>query len=100
MERIIYLSLVNASISFTVTETRLFLPVREWAKRRSVLLGELLSCGYCFGHWTALALVAVYRAGLFELWRPLDYVLSAILVAWLSAFQWAFMCWVMEKAGK
>ena len=100
MERIIYLSFVNASLSFTVTETRLFLPVRDWAKRRNSLLGELLSCGSCFGYWTALALVAVYRARLFEFWWPLDYVLTALLVAWLSAFQWAVMCWMMEKAGK
>lgn len=100
MERIIYLSLVTASLSFTVTETKLFLPVREWMRRQNALLGELLSCGYCFGHWIALALVILYQARLFKAWWPLDYFLTAVVVAWLAAFQWAVLCWVMEKAGK
>lgn len=100
IERVIYLSLVAASVSFTVTETKLFLPLREWMKVRNSFLGELFSCGYCFGHWIALALVAIYRPRLFTAWRPLDYFLTALVVAWLAAFQWALMCWFTEKAGK
>lgn len=100
MEKVIYLSLVTASLSFTVTETKLFLPLREWAKRKNSFLGELLSCGYCFGHWVAFALVATYQPRLFHSWWLLDYFLTAIVIAWLSAFMWALMCWQMVKAGK
>ena len=100
MKTIIYLSFVNAAVSFTVTETRLFKPLREWMKKRSEFLGDLLSCGYCFGHWVAFALVAVYTPKLFESWWLLDYFLTALVIAWFSAFQWALMCWLMEKAGK
>jgi len=96
----IYLSFVTASISFTVTETKLFNPLREWVKKRSVFLGELISCGYCFSIWMAFVLAVIYRPKLFESWWLLDYFLTAIVIAWLAAFQWVLMCWLMEKNGK
>jgi hypothetical protein len=99
-EQVLYLSLVTATVSFTVTEMKLFAPVREWAKARNSGLGELLSCGYCFGHWVAFAVTAVYRPRLFVFWWPADYFLTALVIAWLSAFQWVAMCWLMEGAGK
>lgn len=94
------MSFVTASISFAVTETKTFIPVREWVKMRNSFLGELLSCGYCFGHWVAFALVAIYQIKLFESWWPLDYCLTGLAIAWLSAFQWIVMCWFIEKTGK
>lgn len=100
MEKVLYLSFVTASVSFTVAEAKLFLPIREWAKRRNAYLGELLSCGYCFGHWVAFVLVAIYRANIFELWWLIDYFLTALVIAWVAAFQWIVLCWLMEKVGK
>lgn len=100
MAQILVLALVTASISFTVTETKIFQPVREAIKRRHVFFGELASCGYCFGHWVAFALVAIYRPRLFQGWWVLDYLLTALVIAWLSAFQWALLCWLMDRIGK
>ena len=100
MEEVLYLSLVTASISFTVTETKLFGPLREWAKTKGAFVGELLSCGYCFGHWIAFALVAIYQPRLVRSWWLFDYFLAALIIAWLGAFQWAVMCWLMKKAEK
>jgi hypothetical protein len=45
-------------------------------------------------------MVAIYRPRLFESWWLVDYFLTVLLIAWLSAFQWAVMCWLVEKAGK
>jgi hypothetical protein len=100
MGKIIYLSFVTASVSFAVTETKLFLPLREWIKGKNSFLGELLSCGYCFGHWIAFVLVAIYRSKLFGSWWLLDYFFTALIIAWLAAFQWVLMCWLMDKVGK
>ncbi len=100
MEKVIYLSLVTASISFTVTETKLFEGLRSWVKKKSSFLGELVSCGYCFGHWIAFVLVAIYRPKLFESWWLLDYFLTAIVIAWLAGIQWVLMCLLTQKAGK
>lgn len=100
MKIVIYLSIVTASISFTVTETKIFQPLREWLNTKNNFLGDLFSCGYCFGHWITFALVAVYKPRLFQCWWLLDYFLTALVIAWLSGFQWALMCWLMDKTGK
>ena len=100
MWQVILLSIVTASISFTVAEMKLFAPFREWIKRKSSLFGELFSCGYCFGHWIAFILVAIYRPRLFQFWWLLDYFLTALVVAWLAAVQWIIMCWLFAKTGK
>ncbi|MCP4401367.1 MAG: DUF1360 domain-containing protein [bacterium] len=100
MKMVIYLSFVTASIAFTVTEVKLFEPFRLWIKEKSSFLGELFSCGYCFGHWVAFLLVAIYQPRPFEIyWLP-DYFLTALVISWLSAFQWALMCWLMGLTGK
>jgi hypothetical protein len=100
MKTVIYLSFVTAAISFTVTETKIFKPLREWMKKKSGFLGDLLSCGYCFGHWVAFVLVAIYRPKLFESWWLLDYFLTVLVIAWFSGFQWTLMLWLMNKAEK
>jgi hypothetical protein len=100
MKTVLYLSLVCASVSFTAVETKFFKGVREWLAGKSRFFGDLFSCGYCFGHWVAFALVAVYRPRLFDFWWLLDYFLTALVIAWLSGIQWALMCWLMQKIGK
>jgi hypothetical protein len=94
------LSLVTASIAFTISETELFAPLREWGRARSSRVGKLLGCGYCIGFWTAFGLVAIYRPRVYNHWWLLDYLLTAFLIAWLSAFQWASLCWLMDRTGK
>jgi len=100
MERVFFLSFATATISFTVAEMKVFMPLREWAKRKNAFFGELISCGYCLGLWIAFALVAIYKPRLFESWWLLDYFLTALAIAWLSALQWILMCCLMDKAGK
>lgn len=100
MEKIIELSFVTASLSFIVTEAKIFKPMREWVKKRNAFLGELLSCGYCFSHWIAFIMVAIYRPRLFESWWLLDYFFTAIVIAWLASLQWVLMCWLMSYAEK
>ena len=100
MKEIILLSFINASISFTVSESKIFQPLRDWCNKKSIFIGSILTCGYCLGFWVAFALVAIYRPKLFELLWLLDYFLTALVIAWLSAFQWVIMCWLIEKTGK
>lgn len=92
------LSLVTASVAFTLSEAAVFAGLRDWVKARSAWLGKLVCCGYCLGHWVAFGLVAIYRPRLFDAWWLLDYFLTALLIAWLAAFQWAALCWLMKKA--
>lgn len=100
IKQVVILSLAVASISFTFSETSLFTGIREWVKNWNPWLGKLINCGYCMGHWAAFGLVAIYQPRLFEQWWLLDYFLTALVIAWLAAFQWALLCWLMEKTGK
>ena len=100
MAQVVLLSLVTASVALALSETTLFAGLREWVKARSAWLGRLACCGYCLGHWIAFGLVAVYRQRPYDAWWLLDYVLTALVIAWLAAFQWAAFCWLMEMVGK
>ena len=91
--------LLPASVAFTLCETTLFAGLREGVKARSAWLGKLACCGYCLRHWIALGLVAMYRPRLFDAGWLLDYFLTALVIAWLAAFQWAALFWLMERAG-
>lgn len=100
MKRVALLSLVAASIAFTISEATVFAGMRERVRGWNPWLGKNVGCGYCLGHWVAFGLVAIYRPRLFEAWWLLDYFLTALVIAWFAGFQWAALCWLMEKAGK
>jgi hypothetical protein len=100
MKEVILLSFVNASISFTVSEAAIFKRLREWCSGKNSFIGSVISCGYCLGFWTAFILVAVCQPKTFEYWWVLNYFLTALVIAWLSALQWAAMCWLMKITGK
>lgn len=97
MGQVVWLSLVTASVAFTLCETTVFAGLRDWLKGRSVLLGKLAGCGYCLGHWVAFGLVAIYRPRHFGGWRFLDYLLTAVVIAWLAAFQWTALCCLLGR---
>ena len=94
------LSLVTGWVAFTLSEAALFAPARASLASWNPWLGKLVNCGYCLGFWVAVCLVAVYQTRLFHAWWPLDYLLTALVVAWLAAFQWALLCWLVQLTGK
>lgn len=100
MVELILISIVTASISFTVTESKLFKTFREFIKRKSNFFGELVSCGYCFGHWIAFSIVILYDFNVFNTNLIVDYFFTGLIIAWLSAIQWLLMYLLMIKAGK
>jgi hypothetical protein len=91
---IIILSLVVASVAWTVTQEKIFEEPRNFAKRKSETSRNLLvrkfcyvwTCEYCFSHWvTLLVLLMTGFQVLFEDWR--GYVLAFFLLPWI-ANQW------------
>ncbi len=100
MQSAALLSLATASIAYTVAETVLLAGFRNRVQSRNQWLGKGVGCGYCVGHWVSFGLVGVYRPRLFQMWWPLDYFLTALVIAWLAAFQWAALYWVLKRAGK
>ena len=91
---IIILSFVVASISWTITQEKIFEEPREYARRKSESASNLFirkfcyvwTCEYCFSHWVTLFVLMVTRFHLmFDDWR--GYLLAFFLLPWI-ANQW------------
>jgi hypothetical protein len=91
---IVILSLVVASIAWTVTQEEIFREWRDVCKSKSKSCRSILqrkffyvfTCEYCFSHWVALLVIIVTGFQiLFEDWR--GYVLAFFLLPWV-ANQW------------
>lgn len=88
------LSLVVASIAWTVTQEEIFREWRDFCVDRSKNCRTLFqrkffyvfTCEYCFSHWVGLAVIAIAQFRLlFDDWR--GYVLAFFIVPWF-ANQW------------
>jgi hypothetical protein len=91
---LLILSLVVASISWTVTQEEIFEEPREAAKKRSEKASNILvrkffyvwTCEYCFSHWvTILVLIVADFRLLIDDWR--GYALAFFVLPWV-ANQW------------
>jgi hypothetical protein len=91
---LIILSLVVASVAWTVTEEEIFREPREYCeacskKSRSLLTRKffyVFTCEYCFSHWVTLVLLAITGFKLlYDDWR--GYLVSYFVLPWL-ANQW------------
>ena len=88
---IIILSIVIASIAWTVTQEEIFHEPRDWAKNHSESSSNIFvrkffyvwTCEYCFSHWvTILVLLLTGFQLLFADWR--GYVLAFFALPWVA----------------
>jgi len=101
IEKLILLSIVCASISFTITESFIFSSFRNWINNKNYYLGKLFSCGYCLSHWVALVLVSIYSFRILTSNIILvDYFFTILIISWLSSCQWIIMCYFMNLTNK
>ena len=101
MEKIILLSMICATVSFTITESKLFSQFREFLAMYTEWLFKLFSCGYCLGHYISFFLVIVYKPLLFNSgYDLLDYFMTSLVITWLSAWQWLGFSYLISKSGK
>ena len=91
---IVMLSIVVASIAWTVTQEEIFKEWREFCKEKSENSSALLvrkffyvwTCEYCFSHWVTILILALTGFKLlFYDWR--GYVLGFFALPWI-ANQW------------
>ena len=71
------LSLIVASVSFTVAVTSIFQPVRRIVSGWHPKLEELIHCPYCLGHYIAFALMLFVR-------MPLEFS-DVFLISYLAS---------------
>lgn len=90
---LLILSLVVASVSWTVTQEEIFKEPRDVAKRRSVSGANILvrkffyvwTCEYCFSHWVTIGVLLLIPFRLIiDDWR--GYFVSFFVLPWIANF--------------
>ena len=90
---LLILSLVVASISWTVTQEEIFKEPRDAAKKRSERGSNILvrkffyvwTCEYCFSHWVTIVVLLIAQFPLlYPDWR--GYFLSFFTLPWIANF--------------
>jgi len=88
---LVILSMVVASIAWTVTQEEIFGEWREYCEDRRDNCGSLLqrkffyvfTCEYCFSHWTTILILLLTGFQLLiDDWR--GYILAFFAIPWLS----------------
>ncbi|MCG2572613.1 hypothetical protein LVY74_03435 [Acinetobacter sp. ME22] len=81
------IALAATSISITITQTELFVPVQHWMQRCHRLLGYLFQCFYCMSHWVVIVMVLIYQPILIHsqfIW--IDLMVSIFVCITLTAW--------------
>ncbi len=60
------IAIAAASISYTITMTALFAPVRSWSQKLGHMISYLFNCFYCMSHWVVIGAVLIYRPRLIQ----------------------------------
>ncbi len=107
----VVIALAAAACAVTVTRSRLFAAVREYPREYRArfypefdnkgwqLFDALLRCTYCVAHWTAAAIVAIYRPRLVHLLAPLDVIITGLAVIAVAACMAALLCRAYDFAS-
>lgn len=90
----ILLSAITASIAFTISHSQIFGWLRGCLIKCSSFLGDLVSCGYCLGYWITAALLIAFPMRLFNVYRPLDYILTWLAISWAAGLQTLIASWL------
>ncbi|MFL9711174.1 hypothetical protein ACW4YW_09145 [Methylobacillus pratensis] len=81
------LAIAASSISYTITQTELFVPLRAWTQKLGHMTGYLFSCFYCMSHWVIFAGISIYRPVLINSdYLIIDLLVSAFFTIAISAF--------------
>ncbi len=84
--QLIIISLAIASISYTISHSELFKPIRFFLCKNINWLGKLISCPYCLSHWISFGLmVYIYKMSIWSALGSLDVFIMTFAAITLSA---------------
>lgn len=90
----IVITIAASSISYTITVTELFAPLRTWSQKLGHMVGYLFNCFYCMSHWVVIAAVLIYQPRLITSnYLAVDLIISTFFAITVSAL----VCGVMFK---
>lgn len=101
-ESILISSLVVACISFTITVTGIFAPLREWLGDLHEKVDHLVHCPYCFSHYVAAVYLACFDVGLITISRLwiFNYIFSIFALVAISSLAHYVMIRAYEPIAK
>lgn len=81
------IAIAASSISYSITHTELFSPLRSWSQKLGHMIEYLFSCFYCMSHWVVFAGILIYRPVLISSeYLVVDLLVSAFFTIAISAF--------------
>jgi len=90
----IVIATASSSVSITITQTELFLPLRNWVQRFGHMTGYLFKCFYCMAHWVVIAGMLVYHPNIIHSeWKVIDWIVTTFFTITLTTF----VCGIMFK---
>jgi len=92
------LSTASASVCFVVADAKIFSNLRTFANKKSKFIGSLLSCGFCLGYWVCGFLEILLLPTLFY-HNVTGYILTWLIMSWISGLQWAIMKYIFHVTG-
>lgn len=86
------IAVAASSISYTITQTELFIPVRSWSQKLGHMIGYLFSCFYCMSHWVIFVGILIYKPVLISSgYLVVDLLVSAFFTITIAAFICGFI---------
>jgi len=82
---VLWLGIATGAISLLVTKSTIFNPVHNWLEKHASFIEELLSCPWCTSHWVALFFTLIYHPLLVDLWRPVDYLVTIMVMVTIAS---------------
>jgi hypothetical protein len=91
------LVLANAAISITITRSNLFERARDLTAGCPFLY-DLVTCPYCFSHWVAFVMVAVWQPRFTDCgYVVIDLGISAFALIMLTGLVWGAFLKLTEE---
>lgn len=95
MEALLLLSFFVASVSWTISKSTLFEPIRKYFYKDGSFLSKLVLCPYCVSHYvsaftTHLAIHLGYIDSVY-FYGFVDWIFFTIVIVWMAAFQHAII---------
>ena len=97
---ILFLGVVSGFCAFVIADSTLFAPYRKWVCSKSEFFGKLFSCGACIGTWISLFFELLYQPNIFNKIPLIDHLLTAFLMAFISAMCWIVLVILIKIADK
>lgn len=94
--QILLISLAISSISYTISRTEIFKPLRKFICNKFNWLGKLISCPYCLSHWVSFIItIYIYKYISLEV-IILSFSMIALSAIWIGMISRSFDFMVEE----